>query len=305
MTQLYSTERVICPADTDNTAGRIVWAPIKSIWFFAHALGGIAALTMFPSLSGLGAFLILSAITLCAGHSVGLHRLLIHKSFSAPRPVRLCLIGLGVLVGMAGPFGMILAHDMRDWHQRQTKCPPHPPHGARFWKDMWWQLHCDFRMTHPPRFHLEPEIKNDPALRAMERWWMALQLPLALVLYGLGGFGLVLWGISLRITVSLFGHAAVGHFAHRSGQQTWRIDGLPVQGYNLPRLSLITFGESLHSNHHAFPHSARLALAPGEADPGFLLVTTLERIGLVHDVQLPKSPPARAGLTAVANTQNL
>ena len=35
-----------------------------------------------------------------------------------------------VTPGMAGPFGMIRAHDMRDWHQRQTVCPPHPSHGA-------------------------------------------------------------------------------------------------------------------------------------------------------------------------------
>ncbi|MCF2872779.1 hypothetical protein L0664_17055 [Octadecabacter sp. G9-8] len=36
----------------------------------------------------------------------------------------------GVLVGMARPLGMIRQHDMRDWHQRQTKCPPHPSHRA-------------------------------------------------------------------------------------------------------------------------------------------------------------------------------
>ena len=42
----------------------------------------------------------------------------------------------------------------------------------------------------------------------------------------------------------------------------------PAQGYHLPRFGLITFGEALHGNHRAFPHSARLGLVGGEHDPG-------------------------------------
>ncbi len=52
-----------------------------------------------------------------------MHRLLIHRSFTTPRWLEYLLVYLGVLVGMAGPFGMIRAHDMRDWHQRQVLCP--------------------------------------------------------------------------------------------------------------------------------------------------------------------------------------
>ncbi|MBV6638983.1 MAG: hypothetical protein KI788_24110 [Mameliella sp.] len=139
--EVVASERVRPLPGTDPCAGRIHWAPGKSAWWFAHALGGVLAVTAFPSWSGLAVFLVLTGITICAGHSVGMHRLLIHRSFETSKPVEYLLVWLGVLVGMAGPFGMIRAHDMRDWHQRQANCPPHPSHGAGPLKDAWWQMH--------------------------------------------------------------------------------------------------------------------------------------------------------------------
>jgi hypothetical protein len=91
----------------------------------------------------------------------------------------------------------------------------------------------------------------------------------------------------------------VGHFAHRTGHQGWRVDGLPVQGYNLPGLGLVAFGENWHGNHHAFPHSARLGVEPGQTDPGFWFIKALEWVGLATAIRLPDSEPPRDGLVRV------
>jgi fatty-acid desaturase len=263
MTRLIDTDRVTATPQTSGTDGRIVWAPAKSLWLTAHIAGGLAAVIWVPSWGGALAFVLIAALTLMAGHSVGMHRLLIHRSFNAPKRLERLLVWLGTLVGMAGPFGMIRAHDMRDWHQRQAVCPPHPSHGAGWMRDAWWQLHCEFRLTRPPRFEIEPEVADDPWYRWMERTWMAQQLIPAAVLFALGGLGWVLWGVSLRIAVSLIGHWAVGHAAHKGGHQGWSVEGVPVQGYNLRGLGLVTFGEGFHGNHHAFPHSAQLGVERG------------------------------------------
>jgi stearoyl-CoA desaturase (delta-9 desaturase) len=294
---LIATDRVIPDAETSATGGRIRWDAPKSLWWFGHLIGSVIGVVWFTSPDAILVFLALSAITICGGHSVGMHRLLIHRAFEAPRWLERLLVWLGTLVGMAGPFGMIRAHDMRDWHQRQSECPPHPSHGAGFWRDAWWQMHCRFDLTHPPQFKIEDRIANDPVLRLIESTWMAQQIPLALLLWAFGGWAWVLWGICLRIVVSLTGHWAVGHFAHRTGHQGWRIDGLPVQGYNLPGLGLITFGENWHGNHHAFPHSARLGVESGQLDPGFWFIRTIEALGLASAVRLPDSEPPREGLT--------
>lgn len=294
-----ATERVHPTPETRGDQGDIRWAPAKSLWWFGHTIGGLAALVWWPGWGGLAVFLVLSAVTLCAGHSVGMHRLLIHRSFATPKPLEYLLVWLGVLVGMAGPKGMIEAHDMRDWHQRQKVCPPHPSHAAGFWRDGWWQLHCRYHLHAPPRLVIEPDVANDPIYRWMEHLWWAQQGLLALVLYTLGGWAWVLWGVCLRVSVSLTGHWAVGHYAHRSGAQDWRIQGLPVQGYNLPGLGLLSFGENWHGNHHAFPQSARLGLREGQWDPGYLFIRALAALGLAWNIQLPEHAPPREGLTPV------
>ncbi len=299
MQPLHSTERVITTPETSAEMGRIAWAPAKSLWYLAHMGLGWAGLVLFPAWDAALVFTLLTGVTICAGHSVGMHRLLIHRSFEAPLWLERLLVWLGTIVGMAGPFGMILAHDMRDWHQRQKYCPPHPAHGAGFFRDAWWQLHCTFPLERPPIFRIEPEVAEDPFYRFVERTWMLQQVPLAVLLFYLGGWAWVFWGISLRIHISLTGHWLVGHFAHKRGHQGWRISGLPVQGYNLPGLGLITFGENWHGNHHAFPHSARLGVERHQSDPGFLFILALEKLGLARNIRLPGSEAAREGLTRV------
>ena len=72
---------------------------------------GIAGIILYPQWDAALVFVILCAVTICGGQSVGMHRLLIHRSFEAPRWLEYLLVWLGTLVGMAGPFGMIRAHD--------------------------------------------------------------------------------------------------------------------------------------------------------------------------------------------------
>ena len=53
---------------------------------------------------------------------------------------------------------------------------------------------------------------------------------------------------------------------------------------NLLWLSLPTFGEAWHNNHHAFPTSARHGLRWWQLDPSAWLIVALERTGLAWNV---------------------
>ena len=106
-------------------------------------------------------------------------------------------------------------------------------------------------------------------------------------------------GIPVRIAVCLTGHWLVGHVTHRRGPQGWSVDGVAVQGYDLPKAALITFGEAWHGNHHAWPESARLGIEPGQHDPGWWVLMALQRTGLVWDAREPADLVARPGLRRV------
>jgi stearoyl-CoA desaturase (delta-9 desaturase) len=238
-------------------------------------------------------------MTLCAGHSVGMHRRLIHNSFSCPLWLEYACVYLGVLVGMAGPIGMIRIHDMRDWAQRQPACHPFFGHRAGLLRDGWHQLHCTLHLAAPPAFRLEPRLAGDRVYAVLERTWMAQQLPWAVLLFALGGMPWLVWGICARVAVCVTGHWLVGHFAHREGGQSWIVEGASVQGFDVRVAGLISMGESWHNNHHAFPGSARLGIEPGQVDLGWLLLRLFARMGLAWDIVLPEHLPRRPMLRRV------
>lgn len=267
-----------------------------------------AALLLGPvyfSWDALLLFVMTTGVTLCAGHSVGMHRRLIHSSFDCPLWVEYACVYLGTLVGMAGPIGMIRLHDMRDWAQRQEACHDFFAHRGGFWRDGWHQLHCEVRLDRPPAFMLDPRIERSPFYAFLERTWMWQQLPWAILFLAIGGMPWLVWGICARVSVSVTGHWLVGHFAHLEGEQSWIVDGAAVQGYDVRLAGLISMGESWHNNHHAFPGSARLGLEPGQIDLGWLMIMLLQKLGLAWDIVLPVGLPARPELRRVSDGPRL
>ncbi|NJR43259.1 MAG: hypothetical protein HC767_11990 [Akkermansiaceae bacterium] len=127
---------------TNPEAGRVVWSPVKSLWFTAHALVALIGGYFTFQFQAVIFALCFTAFTLCLGHSIGLHRLLIHRSFECPRWLEYFLVHLGTVVGMAGPFGILYMHDIRDWAQRHERCHRHFTHQNPIWRDGLWQLHC-------------------------------------------------------------------------------------------------------------------------------------------------------------------
>src|SRR5215468_5232357 len=124
------SERMFADERTDPTDGSVRWAPAKSLWLASMTL---AAIGLGPLLFSWQAFLLFitsSAVTLCFGHSVGMHRRLIHSSFECSLWLEHLCVYLGTLVGMAGPLGMVRIHDFRDWAQRQAACHDYSCHRA-------------------------------------------------------------------------------------------------------------------------------------------------------------------------------
>lgn len=272
-------------SETNAFEAKVIWSPSKSIWVMMMYLFGVYGVLFLSSIENFLVFLISSAITLCLGHSLGMHRRLIHQSYECPKWLEYLFVHFGVIVGLAGPFGMVRTHDTRDWAQRQPQCHPYFSHQSSFLKDGFWQIHCDIVLKHPPVFK-EESILDTQFYRFMEKTWMLQQLPLALILYLIGGVEWVIWGTCLRVAISVTGHWLIGYFAHNSGHRSWHVNGSGVQGYNIKFCGLITMGECWHNNHHAFPGSAKLGLEKGQSDPGWWVLIILSKIGLVKNLKL-------------------
>ncbi|WP_225421071.1 acyl-CoA desaturase [Sphingomonas parva] len=262
-----------------------------------------AALVLAPLTFSWGAFLIFLAtagVTLCAGHSVGFHRRLIHRSFEAPKWVDRVLMWLGTAVGIGGPIWTIRLHDSRDWAQRQPDCHWFLRHGKPWLIDGFYYLHFRLELARPPAFAPGP-VADDPFYRFLDRTWMQQQLPIAALLWLGGGLPWLVWGVFVRVSACTTMHWCISYFAHTGAPDDWSVDGAVIQASNVALLAIPTMGESWHGNHHAFPSSARHGLYPGQIDLGYRFVQLLERLGLAWDVKLPTNLPPRRGLTPLTS----
>lgn len=287
-------------SDLDSVLlGDVFYSPVKSLWFLGMAAGALIGGLLNFTWTAFALFVVATACVLLFGHSLGSHRKLVHDSYQCPQWLEYVFVYLGVQVGLAGPLGLLRQHELRDYAQRLPDCHPYLRHGRAFWIDAWWQLNCELRLAKPPAIVIESRVSDDRFYRFLERTWMAQQLPVAVLFYGLGGWAFVFWGVCARVTAGVFGHWLIGYFAHNHGEMHYEVTGAAVQGRNIRFASLLTMGECWHNNHHAFPGSARLGLFRGEWDPGWWVLVALKRVGLVWSIRIPADMALRAELVRV------
>ena len=131
----FRSPRMFDRDGTDAIAGTVRWKPVKSLWISTMTLAALVGGPLFFTWGALALFLVTTAVTVCLGHSLGMHRRLIHRAYDCPPWVERLFVYLGTLVGMAGPFGMMRQHDIRDWAQRKPRCHPYLAHRSSLARD--------------------------------------------------------------------------------------------------------------------------------------------------------------------------
>jgi stearoyl-CoA desaturase (delta-9 desaturase) len=225
------------------------------------------------------------------GICVGYHRLFTHKSFVASRPLAYGLATLAALALEGGPISWIANH--RRHHQYSDQ--PGDPHDST--RGFWW-AHMGWIFVEVPEAELEErkrryaaDIAQDPYFRWLETWYWVFSLPLALGLYLWGGWGMVVWGISVRLVATYHTTYLVNSAAHFWGYQTYRSGD---RSRNNWWVALIGYGEGWHNNHHAFPWSARHGLRVWEVDFSYAFIKACQWLGLVSKVHVPTRDRLRA-----------
>jgi stearoyl-CoA desaturase (delta-9 desaturase) len=239
---------------------------------------------------------VLVFLTLCVGHSVGLHRGIIHRTYEAPRAVRNAIAYLFVLSGLGGPLSWARLHAVRDYWQNRTDCPRYFAYRHSMARDFIWNLHLRFEPADSRADHRLPaDILGDPWLRFLERTWPLHILGLALAVLAVLGPGAVATCICARTAASITAHWFIGYAAHVWGERRFAIAGAAESGTNVWLLGVLSFGEGFHNNHHAFPTSARMGHRWYELDLGWLVVRALGALRLVWGVRVvPSSSCARS-----------
>lgn len=260
--------------------------PIIVLLALVH-LGALLAPWSF-SWSALVLCLVLYAVTML-GVTLGMHRLLAHKSYRAHPALARLLAFFGALSCQGGPIEWAAIHRL---HHARADREGDPHHAGRgfWWSHFGWLLRQKAPKLDPAlRARLVADLDADPFLAWLNRWFIAVQLALGLVLYAIGGWSWVVWGVFVRLVLVYHATFLVNSATHRFGYRSYdtRDDST-----NCWWVAWLTFGEGWHNNHHAFPSSARQGLTRGEVDVCWIVLRGLVRLGWARDLKLP-SPGAR------------
>ena len=232
------------------------------------------------------------------GITVGFHRLLTHRSFKTKSWLRATFAAFGSAAVEGPVISWVSDHRKHHVYADQEGDPhsPHVDHGVG-WKGALRGLahaHVGWLFVHDQRASKERfarDLLEDPAIRFVDRTfvlWVALGLLVPFGLgYALGGSletaltGL-LWGGAVRMLVLHHVTYSINSLCHFFGRRRFQTDD---ESRNLLWLAPLSFGESWHNNHHAFPTSARHGLRRWELDISAGVIRGLEAAGLAWDVK--------------------
>jgi stearoyl-CoA desaturase (Delta-9 desaturase) len=260
---------------------------IAAIVLFWNSLVGLSDLVIF------GVMYFVTAM----GITVGYHRMLTHRAFDAPKPIRYTLAILGSMAVQGSVIDWVADH--RKHHAfTDEEGDPHSPHGhgGGFQGALkgLWHAHMGWLFETQgaaEKRRYAKDLLDDPGLRKISRkfpWLvlagLAIPAVLGFVLTGgslMGALTGYLWGGLVRVFMVHHVTWSINSVCHYFGRRRFDIED---HSTNVFWLALPSLGESWHHNHHAFPRSARHGLRWWEIDISGLIIRGMEKVGWARNV---------------------
>ena len=258
------------------------------LWGVAFSWVDLTLLLILYVLSGLG-------ITL------GWHRYFTHRSFETSRVMEAVLAVLGS-IAMQGPLTQWVTDHRKHHALSDREGDPHSPHAGRdpsVWGKTAGLVHAHVGWLFTTKGlergpHYARDLYSDRLIVWIDRLyliWVVLSfgIPFAIgFVFGgpRSGFQAMIWAGLVRIFAFQHATFAINSICHAFGKRAYRSRD---ESRNVWLLAPLSFGESWHNNHHAFPSSARHGLDRFQLDFAWFTIRGLEFFGLVWNVKHPTS----------------
>ena len=262
---------------------RINWRDLAIILSFHILL--IPALLMF-SWTNLAVMLVGNWVVGSLGVGLGYHRLLTHRSFKAPKWLEYCLTTMGTMALQNEPYKWVTTHRM---HHQFTE-QPQDPHSTR--PGFWW-AHIGWIFFGTAQDHTEanfkkyvPDLLKDKGQILIAKYFYIPIIVSAILFYAVGGWGMVFWGVVVRVIFGWHTTWFVNSLSHLFGRRRFETNDDSTNNWFV---AILTFGEGWHNNHHAHPTSARHGMAWYEFDMNWLTIRIFEKLGWAEKIRIPET----------------
>jgi stearoyl-CoA desaturase (delta-9 desaturase) len=258
----------------------INWKNLSIVVSF-HALAIIGL--FYFSWQNLAALLIGNWIVGSLGIGLGYHRLLTHRSFKAPKWLEYTLTVFGTMAVQDDAPKWVATHRIHHQFTEQER-DPHSTRPGFWWAHLGWIVYGtanDHDAATLKKY--VPDLMKDRFHVALARFYYAPLLVSGVLLFALGGWPMVLWGVFGRVVFGWHSTWLVNSATHMWGRREHDTED---DSTNNAAVALLTFGEGWHNNHHAFPSSARHGLGRFQFDQNWLTIRFFERLGWATNIRL-------------------
>lgn len=228
------------------------------------------------------------------GVTAGLHRLAAHNGYKTSSIVKAVLTIMGSMAAQ-GPLLYWVATHRRHHIYSDKLGDPHSPNLQENKLKGLWYSHMPWMLSRNVSVwsHYAKDILKDRTFFFVHRhylWWVLLGLLIPAVIGGIitsdwhGVWLGFIFGGMARMFFANQSAWMVGSVSHRFGSCRFKTKDHSKNNWIV---AILTFGEGLQNNHHAFPINYRHSIYWYEPDLTAWIIALLAKIGLVWELQFP------------------
>jgi sn-1 stearoyl-lipid 9-desaturase len=262
-----------------STKLRLDWTMIIALVIF-HIGAVCAFLPGLFSWQAVGVAVLLHWITGGLGITLGWHRLLSHRSFQVPKWLEYFFALCGTLALQGGIIWWVGLHRHHHLHSDED-VDHHDSKKGFLWSHVRWMCYEIPAESDIPRF--TKDLVNDKFYNFLNDYFFPLQVVLGVLLYLIGGWPYVFWGVFARLVIVYHCTWLVNSATHKFGYRNFDTTD---NSTNCWWVALTTYGEGWHNNHHAYQYSARHGMKWWELDITWITIQVLQLLGLATKVKL-------------------
>ncbi len=224
--------------------------------------------------------------------TAGYHRYFSHRGFRTSRAFQFLIAVAGTTCAEKGPLWWAAHHRVHHRYSDQPEDIHSPTLRGLWWSHVGWILSSKYDRTEVEQIK---DFAKYPELRWINRWHLLPPIALAVALFLLGGWGLLVWGFFVSTVVLWHGTFTINSLSHVFGSRRYATTDTSKNNW---LLALITLGEGWHNNHHFYMSTANQGFFWWEIDVSYYGLKALSWLGLIWDLRTPPAHVRDAYLKA-------
>lgn len=210
---------------------------------------------------------------------LGYHRYFSHNAFKTSRFFQFIIALLAQSSGQTGVLQWSAQHLKHHKYSDTPKDEHSPKYQGFLYSHFLWIIdkkHSNVDYSYVKHFTKYKE------LMFLNKYHMLPMISLGILTYLIGGFSVFIFGYVLSSILIYHSYWSINSISHIFGYQTYNTKDDSKNNF---LLSILTFGDGWHNNHHKFPQKANTAIKWYEIDLVYQCMKILNFFKIIWDVK--------------------